>query len=65
LRGARGDRLAGFETPRGPQLTPNAGLAELLTIEESTAKTHVKRILGTIGACDRAMAYQGGLMKSR
>jgi DNA-binding NarL/FixJ family response regulator len=45
----------------------NAEIADLLTIAESTAKTHVKRILAKIGARDRAqavvMAYQCGLME--
>jgi DNA-binding NarL/FixJ family response regulator len=44
----------------------NAEIAGLLTIAESTAKTHVKRIFAKIDARDRAqavvMAYQGGLM---
>ena len=43
----------------------NAELAVALTIAESTAKTHVKRILAKIGARDRAqavvLAYQSGL----
>ncbi|WEH13807.1 response regulator transcription factor [Streptomyces sp. VNUA24] len=45
----------------------NAELAELLKIAESTAKTHVKRILHKIGARDRAqavvLAYRSGLME--
>ena len=44
----------------------NAEIADLLVIAESTAKTHVKRILAKIDARDRAqavvIAYQGGLM---
>ena len=44
----------------------NAEIADLLTIAESTAKTHVKRILAKIDARDRAqavvIAYQSGLM---
>jgi DNA-binding NarL/FixJ family response regulator len=44
----------------------NAELADLLTIAESTVKTHVKRILAKVGARDRAqavvIAYQSGLM---
>lgn len=44
----------------------NAEIADLLTIAESTIKTHVKRILAKIGARDRAqavvVAYRGGLM---
>jgi DNA-binding NarL/FixJ family response regulator len=44
----------------------NAEIAELLTIAESTAKTHMKRILAKIDARDRAqavvIAYQSGLM---
>jgi DNA-binding NarL/FixJ family response regulator len=46
----------------------NAELADLLTIAESTVKTHVKRILAKVGARDRAqavvIAYQSGLMNS-
>ncbi len=46
----------------------NAELAAVLMIAESTAKTHVKRILAKVGARDRAqavvIAYQGGLMNS-
>ncbi|GAA1022918.1 DNA-binding response regulator [Acrocarpospora pleiomorpha] len=44
----------------------NAEIADLLTIAESTIKTHVKRILAKIDARDRAqavvVAYRGGLM---
>jgi DNA-binding NarL/FixJ family response regulator len=44
----------------------NEEIGSLLTIAESTAKTHVKRILAKIDARDRAqavvVAYQGGLM---
>ena len=44
----------------------NAEIAGLLTIAESTIKTHVKRILAKIDARDRAqavvVAYRGGLM---
>jgi DNA-binding NarL/FixJ family response regulator len=44
----------------------NDELANLLTIAESTVKTHVKRILAKVGARDRAqavvIAYQSGLM---
>jgi DNA-binding NarL/FixJ family response regulator len=44
----------------------NQEIASLLVIAESTAKTHVKRILAKIGARDRAqavvIAYQDGLM---
>ncbi|GAA2370115.1 helix-turn-helix transcriptional regulator [Dactylosporangium salmoneum] len=47
----------------------NSELAVPFTIAESTAKTHVKRILAKIGARDRAqgvaIAYQGGLMPGR
>jgi DNA-binding CsgD family transcriptional regulator len=46
----------------------NAEIAELLTIAESTAKTHVKRILTKIDARDRAqavvLAYRSRLMDS-
>ncbi len=44
----------------------NSEIGDLLAIAESTAKTHVKRILTKIDARDRAqavvIAYQGGLM---
>jgi DNA-binding NarL/FixJ family response regulator len=44
----------------------NAEIADLLTIAESTIKTHVKRILAKIDARDRAqavvVAYRGGLV---
>ncbi len=44
----------------------NAEIAELLVIAESTAKTHVKRVLAKIDVHDRAQAvvfaYQSGLM---
>jgi DNA-binding NarL/FixJ family response regulator len=44
----------------------NEEIAGLLVIAESTAKTHVKRVLAKIGARDRAqgvaIAYQSGLM---
>ena len=44
----------------------NQEIADLLVIAESTAKTHVKRVLAKIGARDRAqavvIAYQSGLM---
>lgn len=47
----------------------NAEIADLLVIAESTAKTHVKRILAKIAARDRAqavvVAYQSGLMTRR
>jgi DNA-binding NarL/FixJ family response regulator len=46
----------------------NEQIAELLFIAESTAKTHVKRILQKIDARDRAqavvLAYRSGLMAS-
>jgi DNA-binding NarL/FixJ family response regulator len=46
----------------------NSEIADLLFIAESTAKTHVKRILAKVGARDRAqavvIAYRGGLMTS-
>ena len=44
----------------------NQEIAELLVIAESTAKTHVKRILAKVGARDRAQAvvfaYESGLI---
>jgi DNA-binding CsgD family transcriptional regulator len=47
----------------------NAEIADILSIAESTAKTHVKRILAKINARDRAqavvLAYQSRLMESR
>jgi DNA-binding NarL/FixJ family response regulator len=45
----------------------NAEIAELLVIAESTAKTHVKRVLAKIDAHDRAQAvvfaYRSGLLE--
>ena len=44
----------------------NAEIADLLVIAESTAKTHVKRVLAKIEAHDRAQAvvfaYRSGLI---
>jgi ATP/maltotriose-dependent transcriptional regulator MalT len=44
----------------------NEEIADLLVIAESTAKTHVRRILARIGARDRAqaivLAYRTGLV---
>jgi DNA-binding NarL/FixJ family response regulator len=63
------DRLTGRETQVLRLVAggySNQEIAGLLVIAESTAKTHVKRILAKIGARDRAqavvIAYQGGLM---
>ncbi|MFD6889379.1 response regulator [Streptomyces sp. NPDC059957] len=46
----------------------NTEIAELLSLAESTVKTHVKRILAKLDARDRAQAvaisYQSGLMPS-
>jgi DNA-binding NarL/FixJ family response regulator len=48
---------------------PNAEIADLLSLAESTVKTHVKRILAKIEARDRAqavvIAYRGGLITER
>ena len=47
----------------------NAEIAELLVIAESTAKTHVKRLLAKIDAHDRAQAvvfaYRSGLLSAQ
>ena len=46
----------------------NAEIADLLVIAESTAKTHVKRVLAKIDAHDRAhavvFAYRSGLISN-
>ena len=46
----------------------NAEIAELLVIADSTAKTHVKRVLAKINARDRAQAvvfaYRSGLIRA-
>lgn len=71
-RGRHDPRLAGLTERELQVLTlvaegyTNEELAALLTIAESTAKTHVKRILAKIGARDRAqavvIAYRAGLV---
>ncbi|MBB5872995.1 DNA-binding NarL/FixJ family response regulator [Allocatelliglobosispora scoriae] len=69
---AEQDRLAGL-TQREVQVLrliaqgySNEEIAGLLVIAESTAKTHVKRILAKVGARDRAqavvLAYRTGLV---
>jgi DNA-binding NarL/FixJ family response regulator len=66
-------RLVAQLTPRESQVLrlvaegySNQEIAGLLVIAESTAKTHVKRVLAKIGARDRAqavvIAYQSGLI---
>jgi len=69
---AAGRHLAGL-TQREAQVLrlvaqglSNDEIADLLVIADSTAKTHVKRVLAKIGARDRAqavvIAYQAGLV---
>jgi DNA-binding NarL/FixJ family response regulator len=80
VTGDTGTEAVGPARRRLSQLTPretqvlrllaegrsNKEIADLLAIAESTAKTHVKRILAKIDARDRAQAivfaYQGGLL---
>lgn len=75
-----GTQSAGVDTERIQRLTAreaevlrlvgrglsNAEIAETLVIAESTAKTHVKRVLGKVAARNRAeaviVAYESGLV---
>jgi DNA-binding NarL/FixJ family response regulator len=69
----RAQRILALLTPRERQVLllvgqgrSNAEIAELLVIADSTAKTHVKRVLAKINARDRAQAvvfaYRSGLI---